>query len=81
MFERCDAFRRPARFEDLLLALRALADDDAVSTQVAPVLARNLACARAVDAGAIARREAGDPARIAVALHAARVAALQGQDR
>ncbi len=81
LFERCDAFRRPARFEDLLLALRAVAGDDAVSTQVAPVLARNLACARAVDAGAIARREAGDPARIAVALHAARVAALQGQDR
>ncbi len=81
LFERCDAFRRPARFEDLLLAVRAVAGDDAVSTQVAPLLARNLARARAVDAGAIARREAGNPARIAIALHAARVAALQRQDR
>ncbi len=81
LFERCDAFRRPARFEELLLALRAVAGDDAVSTQVAPLLARNLARARAIDAGAIAQRDTGNPARIAIALHAARVAALQGQDR
>ena len=81
LFERCDAFRRPARFEDLLLAVRAVAGDDAVSRQVAPLLARNLARARAVDAGAIARQEAGDPARIAIALRAARVAALKGHDR
>ena len=81
LFERCDAFRRPARFEELLLALRAVSRDDEAtmhsSSESAPELARNLACARAVDAGAIAHREAGNPARIATALHAARVTALQ----
>ena len=76
LFERCDAFRRPARFEELLLALRAVAGDDQATMHIASELARNLARARAVDAGAIARREAGDPARIAAALHAARVATL-----
>ena len=77
LFERCDAFRRPARFEELLLALRAVTCDDSATTRVAPELARNLARARGVDAGAIARHEAGNPARIAIALHAARVTALQ----
>ena len=78
LFERCDAFRRPARFEELLLGLRAVAGDDEATMRIAPTLARNLARARAVDAGAIAHREAGDPSRIARALHAARVAALRG---
>ncbi len=78
LFERCDAFRRPARFEELLLTLRAVTGDDAARMQIAPALARNLARVRAVDAGAIAHREAGDPSRIASALHRARVTALQG---
>ena len=77
LFERCDAFRRPARFEELLLALRSVAGDDEVTTRVAPEWARNLARARAIDAGAIAHREAGNPARIAIALRAARVTTLQ----
>ena len=76
LFERCDAFRRPARFEELLLALRAASGDDLFTIHRVPELARNLARARSVDAGEIARREAGDPSRIAAALHAARVAML-----
>jgi tRNA nucleotidyltransferase/poly(A) polymerase len=62
LFERCDAFRKPARFEDLLLACEAdargragLADRDYPQ---ADRLRAALSAARAVDAGAIAQATA-----------------------
>jgi len=71
LMERCDALRKPDRFIDLLKAAAIVrpVDIDAWSARVAAV--------RAIDAGAIARAEGGDPARIKPALRAARLQALQ----
>ncbi|MEO8837962.1 MAG: multifunctional CCA addition/repair protein [Herbaspirillum sp.] len=84
LFERCDAFRKPERFADLLL----VAECDARGrpgwqqrefAQPAYLLAR-LEAARAVDAGAIATavlaRYPAEPSRIAAAVHQARVAVV-----
>jgi tRNA nucleotidyltransferase (CCA-adding enzyme) len=80
-----DAFRRPERFADLLAACEC----DTVRTRGAPAqpwparqrLERSLAAARAVDAGAIAKSEAGgdarDPKDIVARVRAARIAAVQ----
>ncbi|MET3131845.1 tRNA nucleotidyltransferase (CCA-adding enzyme) [Oxalobacteraceae bacterium GrIS 1.11] len=85
LFERCDAFRKPQRFEHMLLATecdfrgRGGAADgfrNKPFPQAAHLLAA-LAAARAVDAGAVAQRHAQRPAGIAEAVHAARVNAVR----
>ena len=80
LLEKTDAFRRPERFD---LLLDACACDFHGRTGFgqrpypqAPLLRRALQAARAVDAGKIAR-EQSDPAKIAAAVHEARVHAVR----
>ncbi len=80
LLEKADAFRRPDRFE---LLLEACACDfhgrtgfEARPYAPAPLLRRALGAARAVDAGAIAGEQV-EPAKIAAAVHAARVHAVR----
>jgi tRNA nucleotidyltransferase (CCA-adding enzyme) len=68
--ERCDAFRKPGRFMDLLDAAGC-----SVSVDRDAWVGR-LAAVRGVDAGAIARSVAGKPELIKAALREARLAAL-----
>ena len=80
LLERCDALRRPALLAQVLDACEADArgrsghEDDAYP-QRGRIL-ESLEAARAVDAGAIARRAGPDGARIAQAVHSARAAAI-----
>jgi tRNA nucleotidyltransferase (CCA-adding enzyme) len=80
LFERCDAFRKPQRFADMLRAAecdrRGRAGFEQAAFPQAPYLLQALRAARAVDAGAIAQRFTGEPQRIAQAVHAARVTAV-----
>ncbi|MFC3107829.1 multifunctional CCA addition/repair protein [Undibacterium arcticum] len=92
LFERCDAFRKPQRFADMLAAAECdfhgrgvgagIAEFAARPFPQAAHLQRALAAAQQVDAGAIAAQAAqrypGQPQRIAEAIHAARVAAVTG---
>jgi tRNA nucleotidyltransferase (CCA-adding enzyme) len=81
LFERCDGFRKPARFSQLLQASQA----DACGGQRAadcpyPQLAHletALAAARAVNAGDIAQGCADQPQRIPEMVHGARVNAVR----
>ncbi len=80
LFERTDAFRRPDRFE---LLLEACACDfhgrtgfEARPYAPAPLLRKALEAARSVDAGIIARNQ-DEPAKIAAAVHDARVHAVR----
>ncbi len=80
LFERCDAWRKPARFENVLQACAAdargrLGYADTLYPQ-AEKLTAALAVARTVDAGAIARTLAKNPATIKEAVHQARVQAV-----
>jgi len=85
LFERCDAFRKPQRFEQMLLAAECdfrgrggEADDvRAKPYPQAGHLLLALAAARAVDAGAVAQRYVENKERIAQAVHAARVGAVK----
>jgi tRNA nucleotidyltransferase (CCA-adding enzyme) len=70
LFERCDAFRKPQRFGQLLQAC----DGDDASTMAWWQAA--LAAARGVDAGQIAQRMQQCPQNIPAAIHAARAAAV-----
>ena len=70
----CDAWRRPARFGQLLQALEC--SEPGRPFAAAPRLLAALAAARAVDAGAIAAREP-EAHKIAARLRAARVAAVK----
>jgi tRNA nucleotidyltransferase (CCA-adding enzyme) len=74
LFERSDAFRKPERFAQMLLAsaceLRGLA------TPQGEYLLQALTAARGVNAGEVAGRCRDDKARIPVAVHAARVEAV-----
>ena len=72
LFEKADAFRRPERFMQVLAVSLCLGEDAAVPFE------RALSAARAVDAGAIARRFK-EPKAIAQALHDARLAAIKGR--
>jgi tRNA nucleotidyltransferase (CCA-adding enzyme) len=74
LFERCDAFRKPERFAQMLLAAECDARDR--DYPQGPYLLQALAAARAVNAGEIAGRCGDDKARIPAAVHAARVAAV-----
>jgi len=80
LLERCDALRRPALLAQLLDACEADARGRAGRAEDAyPQRIRLLAAldaARRVDAGAIAARAGPDGARIAQAVHQARVAAV-----
>ena len=85
LFERCDAFRKPQRFEQMLRAsecdFRGRGNAE-ISFRDKPFpqaehLLRTLAAARAVDAGAVALRYAEQKHRIPQAVHAARVLAVR----
>jgi tRNA nucleotidyltransferase (CCA-adding enzyme) len=85
LFERCDAFRKPQRFEQMLLAAECDfrgrgSDADDFKTKPFPQAAHllaALAAARGVDAGAVAGRYVDKPAQIPQAVHQARVAAVR----
>jgi tRNA nucleotidyltransferase (CCA-adding enzyme) len=85
LFERCDAFRKPARFAQMLLASEcdyrgrgdALHDLRTRAYPQAPHLLHALDAARAVNAGEVAARHADNKAKIPEAIHAARVAAVK----
>ena len=72
LLESCDAWRRPDRCRALLEAASCVRGDVDL-----PAWARRIEAARAVDAGAVARAAAGDPARIREDLRAARMRALE----
>lgn len=78
--ERCDGLRKPERFADMLLASqcdsRGRTGFEQRPFPQAAYLRDLLAAARAVDAGALAAQHAGQPQRIAAAIHQARVAAV-----
>jgi len=75
LFERCDGFRKPERFADMLLAAACNATPTGAWLQ-RPFLLDALAAARGVNAGEVAARCGADKARIPAAVHAARVAAV-----
>jgi tRNA nucleotidyltransferase (CCA-adding enzyme) len=85
LFERCDAFRKPARFTQMLLATEcdskgrigpSASYADAPFPQLAH-LENALAAARAVNAGEIAAACVDNPQRIPERVHAARVRAVK----
>jgi len=73
LFERCDGFRKPARFAQMVAAAECAGS--AASPQRAR-LARALDAARVVNAGEIAQRSAGQPQMIPELVRAARVQAV-----
>ncbi len=75
LLQACDAWRRPARFGLLLQAAESCATKRKRPYAAAPRLLAALRAARAVNAGAIARRES-EPHKIAACLRRARVAAV-----
>jgi tRNA nucleotidyltransferase (CCA-adding enzyme) len=81
LFERCDAFRKPQRFIDMLHASECdhrgrtgFADKPYPQ---APYLQSALSAARAVNGGEIAQRHTEQPQRISDAIHEARVMAVE----
>ena len=70
LIEQCDGLRKPERLIELLRAAAVVTPVDLPAWQAA------LGAVRGIDAGAIARACAGDPARIKPALHEARLQAL-----
>jgi tRNA nucleotidyltransferase (CCA-adding enzyme) len=85
LLERCDGFRKPERFAQMLLASECDARGRGHETHEmryreypqGPYLLRALEAARGVNAGEIAGRFVEDKARIPEAIHAARVAAVK----
>jgi tRNA nucleotidyltransferase (CCA-adding enzyme) len=85
LFERCDGFRKPQRFAQMLLAsecdARGRGDENHDLRHrdypQAPYLLRALDAARGVNAGEVAARYADNRARIPEAVHAARVSAVK----
>ena len=85
LFERCDAFRKPDRFAQMLLASECDARGRGHETHEmryreypqGPWLLRALDAARAVNAGEIAGRYADNKEKIPEAIHAARVSAVK----
>jgi tRNA nucleotidyltransferase (CCA-adding enzyme) len=80
LLERCDAFRKPVRFADMLHASecdhRGRAGFENRDFPQRAYLEQALAAAASVNAGEIARLHADQPKRIPEAVHAARVAAV-----
>ncbi|MYM80860.1 multifunctional CCA addition/repair protein [Duganella sp. FT50W] len=85
LFERCDAFRKPARFTQMLLATECdsrgrIGANASFAEAPFPQLAHletALAAARGVNAGEIAQACADSPQRIPERVHAARVGAVK----
>ncbi|MBC7452461.1 MAG: HD domain-containing protein, partial [Massilia sp.] len=89
LFERCDALRKPQRFAQMLLACECdfrgrggdgdgnCGDFRTRPYPQGPHLLAALGAARAINAGAVAQRYAGQPERIRAAVHAARVGAVK----
>lgn len=85
LFERCDAFRKPVRFAQMLLASECDARGRGHETHEmrhrdypqGPYLLRALDAARAVNAGEIAGRYVENKEKIPEAIHAARVSAVK----
>ena len=85
LFERCDAFRKPERFAQMLLAAECDArgrGDEGHAMRFreypqGPQLLRALAAARGVNAGEVAGRYAENKEKIPEAVHAARVGAVK----
>ena len=85
LFERCDAFRKPERFAQMLLASECDARGRGHEEHPMrfedypqrPYLLRALAAARAVNAGEVAARYAEKRDKIPEAVHAARVSAVK----
>jgi tRNA nucleotidyltransferase (CCA-adding enzyme) len=85
LFERCDAFRKPGRFAQMLLASECDARGRGHETHEmryreypqAPYLLRALDAARSVNAGEIAGRYVENKEKIPEAIHAARVSAVK----
>jgi tRNA nucleotidyltransferase (CCA-adding enzyme) len=85
LFERCDAFRKPERFAQMLLAAECDArgrGDEGHPMRCAPYpqrpyLLEALGAARAVNAGEVAARYADRKDQIAEAVHQARVSAVK----
>jgi tRNA nucleotidyltransferase (CCA-adding enzyme) len=73
LFERSDAFRKPERFAQMLLAIECASPGHETH---APRLLKALEAARGVNAGEIAGRFGDNKAGIPAAVHAARVAAV-----
>ena len=85
LFERCDGFRKPQRFAQMLLAAESDArgrggEEHDYRTRAwpqGPFLLAALDAARAVDAGAVAARCGENKGHIAQAVHGARVSAVK----
>jgi tRNA nucleotidyltransferase (CCA-adding enzyme) len=85
LFERCDAFRKPERFAQMLVAAECDArgrgdeqhDMRSRDYPQGPYLLRALEAARGVNAGEVAARYAENREKIPEAVHAARVAAVK----
>ncbi|WP_374585395.1 multifunctional CCA tRNA nucleotidyl transferase/2'3'-cyclic phosphodiesterase/2'nucleotidase/phosphatase [Pseudoduganella sp.] len=80
LFERCDGYRKPARFAQFLAAAGCALAAGEAAEGLAPqraLLARALDAARAVNAGEIAQRAAGQPQQIPELVRAARVDAVR----
>ena len=85
LFERCDGFRKPQRFEQMLLAAECDSrgrggEGDDFRTRPwpqGPYLIAALNAARAVNAGEVAASCGENKARIPLAVHAARVSAVK----
>ena len=75
LFERCDGFRKPARFAQMVQATECSLQ---APSRQRELLAKALDAARAVSAGEIAQRAAGQPQQIPVLVRAARVDAVRG---
>ncbi|MEH6433792.1 multifunctional CCA tRNA nucleotidyl transferase/2'3'-cyclic phosphodiesterase/2'nucleotidase/phosphatase [Massilia sp. DD77] len=77
LFQRCDAFRKPERFVQMLQAAACtVRDADLPPALQEARLLPTLAAARGVNAGEIAQRCAGNKAQIPAAVHAGRVEAV-----
>lgn len=82
LFERSDAFRKPQRFLAMLTAVECAdfsrLEVSYLGSPQANFLKHALAAVQAVNAGAVAQAYLGQPQKIAEAIRAARLAALQG---
>ena len=76
LLERCDAFRKPQRFAEMLQVLGCDVESDS-----APRLQVALVAAQSVNAGQVAQAHAGAPQGIAQAVHDARVESVRLQLR
>jgi tRNA nucleotidyltransferase (CCA-adding enzyme) len=80
LMERCDAFRKPQRYLDMLSASecdhRGRTGFSDIPFPQAAYMERALAAAQSVDAGAVAQKFLDQPQKIAEAVHNARIAAV-----